>query len=526
MSLLDELMNKLQELPKEKLDEIKTKVQEQTEKFKWVPLPGPQTEAYFSKADLTLYGGKPGGGKSDLGLGLAFNCHERTLIMRRHYTDLSALTERAVQINGTRNGFSNSSPPKLITEDGKRIDFGAAQHLEDVKKWQGRPHDLIVFDEGVQFMEEQIRFLMAWNRTTTKGQRCRVVIATNPPIFDEGQWIIGMFAPWLDPTHPNPAKPGELRYYIVKPDGEEVEVETCDAYLMGDEYIHPKSRTYIPADLKDNPYLNTAEYRSQLDSLTGPMRAALRDGNFMGARQDDEKQVIPYLWVKEAVARWNPTPPQGVMMTAIGVDVAAGGVDKTVLAMRYDYWFAPLISVPGKDTPFPTDVAALVIKNRRHGAWAVVDMGGGYGGGVYEHLANNSVNVKGYRGSAGAPRRSRDKQYSFRNKRAYDWWSFREALNPDQPGGSPICLPNDAELIADLTSVRIKQIDANGITLESKDDIKDRLGRSPDKGDAVIMAWSEGGYNLVQIESRNYSSGMGGSTPKVIMGRTNQRIKR
>ncbi len=524
MTLLDELLSTLESLPKEDIEELKKITEHEQITEKWIPLPGPQTEAYFSKADLLLYGGKPGGGKSDLLLGLAFNCHERSLIMRRHYTDLSALTDRAVAINGTNKGFSNSSPPKLITTNNKRIDFGACQHLEDVKKHQGRPHDFIGFDEGVQFLEEQVKFLTTWNRTTTKGQRCRVVIATNPPIFDEGQWLIKMFAPWLDPTHHNPAKPGELRYYVVTPDGEELEVPSGDAQLINGEYILPKSRTFIPADLKDNPYLNTPEYQAQLDSLTGPMRSALRDGNFMGVREDDEKQVIPYQWVKEAVERWTNEPPQGVPMTAIGVDVAAGGVDKTVLACRYDCWFAPLISVPGKQTPFPSDVAALVIKHRRHGAWAVVDMGGGYGGGVYEHLANNSVNVKGYRGNEGTPKRSSDKQYKFKNKRAYDWWSFREALNPDQPGGSPICLPNDPELIADLTSVRIKSDSnniAHGIVLESKEDLKERLGRSPDKGDAVVMAWSEGGFNLVPIQSRNYSKGKGNY--QVILGRTHQK---
>ena len=54
----------------------------------WVPNEGPQTEAYFSEADCLLYGGEPGGGKSQLILGLAFNCHRRSLIMRRQYGDL------------------------------------------------------------------------------------------------------------------------------------------------------------------------------------------------------------------------------------------------------------------------------------------------------------------------------------------------------------------------------------------------------------------------------------------------------
>jgi hypothetical protein len=64
--------------------------------MKWIPNPGPQTDAYFCPADVLLYGGQGGGGKSDLGLGLAFTAHKRSLIMRRKYANL-ALTERAIR---------------------------------------------------------------------------------------------------------------------------------------------------------------------------------------------------------------------------------------------------------------------------------------------------------------------------------------------------------------------------------------------------------------------------------------------
>jgi hypothetical protein len=86
--------------------------------MKWVPNPGPQTDAYFCPADVLLYGGQGGGGKSDLGLGLAFTAHHRSLIMRRKYANLSALTERAIKINGSRDGFNGSPPPLLRTDDG------------------------------------------------------------------------------------------------------------------------------------------------------------------------------------------------------------------------------------------------------------------------------------------------------------------------------------------------------------------------------------------------------------------------
>jgi hypothetical protein len=108
----------------------------------------------------------------------------------------------------------------------------------------------------------------------------------------------------------------------------------------------------------------------------------VRDGNFMAARADDQRQVIPSNWVRQAQLRWTPRPPQDVPMTAIGVDVAQGGSDSTVLAPRYDTWYAPLIVVPRKETPTPSSAAALVVQRRRHGAAVIVDVGAGYGFGA------------------------------------------------------------------------------------------------------------------------------------------------
>jgi len=81
---------------------------------------------------------------------------------------------------------------------------------------------------------------------------------------------------------------------------------------------------------------------------------------------------------------------------------------------------------------------------------------------------------------------------AFHNKRAAAWWRLREALDPDQEGGSDIALPPDDELKADLASAHW-ELTARGIKLEPKDDIRECIGRSPGKGDAVVMAWAEGG---------------------------------
>src|SRR5262249_51226322 len=79
----------------------------------------------------------------------------------------------------------------------------------------------------------------------------------------------------------------------------------------------------------------------------------------------------------------------------------------------------------------------------------------------------------------------RSGKLGFANKRAELWWKMREALEPD--GSRQICLPPDPRLLADLTAPRWK-LTPRGIQVELKEDTRKRLGRSPDRGDAVVLA--------------------------------------
>jgi len=141
--------------------------------------------------------------------------------------------------------------------------------------------------------------------------------------------------------------------------------------------------------------------------------------------------------------------------------------------------------------------AGHIVSMRRDKAVIILDLGGGYGGAAYEHLKGNfeddTINPKviGYKGSESSNRRSHDKQLAFKNKRSEAIWRMREALDPDQPGGSPICLPDDPELVADLTAPTY-EIRGSEIVVEAKDKVCERLGRSTDKGDTVCMCWTAG----------------------------------
>jgi hypothetical protein len=413
-------------------------------------------------------------------------------------------------MNGTRDGFNGSSPPSLRHSKGK-IDFGAAARIGDEQHWMGRPHDFLGIDEATQWNVKQIRFLRGWLRTTTPGQRTRTVLGTNPPLTAEGLWVHEMFAPWLNPQHPNPAKPGELRWFVVDQYDKDVEVEGPGTFTIEGKSYESESRTYIPGKLTDNPYLDHKDYQRRLDALPAEVREILL-GGFRTSFRDQEFQVCPTVWVRAAMDRWRPAPEDGVPMCAMGVDASGGGNDPMIIAPRHDGWYALLIRIEGKDIPADRPgkhCAGIVVSHRRDGATIVVDMGGGYGGPMFEQLVENFERreIVAYKGAEAASGRTKDRQLGFVNRRSQEIWRFREALDPSQPGGSPISLPDSPALMADLTAPTF-EMTPRGIKVESKEDVCARLGRSSDEGDAVVMAWCSGAKRATH--HREWSAEHGG----------------
>ena len=518
MNELDAVLARLTALPEEQRQALAKDALKHTGNLRWMPSPGPQTQAYFSKADVLLFGGSPGGGKTALLLGLAFNEHKRSLILRRQYTDISAITDEAIKIHGSRKGFNGSPPPSLRVAKDQLIEFGAAMRIGDEFHWQGNPHDGLFFDEGTQFSEVQVRFLMGWLRSTNPKQRKRVVIATNPPLTSEGVWVLEMFAPWLNPTHPNPAREGELRWFVTDEHGKDTEVDSPEPTLVGEKLVHPLSRTYIHSTVDDNPFLAGTDYQKVLDAMVEPYRSLLL-GGFQAAFRDAPTQCIPTDWIRQAQKRWAPNPPIGVPQCAIAADVAQGGDDETILAIRHDGWYAPMVAVPGRLTPLGSDVAGMILTHRRGNPLIIVDMGGGYGGAAYEHLTCNGIDVIAYKGAEGVTTRTKDRQLKFTNKRSEAIWRFREALDPGQEGGSRVALPDDPKLVADLTAPTF-EVTPQGIKVEPKEKVCERLGRSTDRGDAVIMAWTAGPkFETAGGEWIDRRNALKGRAPKVLMGR-------
>ena len=408
--MLSELLEKLNSMPQADKQAIELMAIDAAKDMQWVPNPGPQTEAYFSMADELFYGGSAGGGKSSLINGLAINEHSRTLILRQFREDAKKLAEAELLgmiLKGCKDGWNGSD---LIYRGNDRlIQYGGCDHEDDKQRFKGDPHDLICWDEITDFSETQYNFVNIWNRSAISGQRCRIVATGNPPTTAAGLWVVRRWAAWLDPEHPNPAKSGELRWYVVGPNDEDIEVDGCGPHTFewSDKGIMARSRTFIPAKLQDNPDLmDDGHYETMLDSLPKELREAYRDGKFKVVLNDVPKQLIPAAWVKAAQERWKDSPPEGVPMCAIGVDVAQGGRDCSVLAARYDGWYAPLVKIPGRDTPLGTDLLGPIMAARKNNAKIILDVGGGYGSDTYKSLVDNNIPVTAHKGAAGSHKKS------------------------------------------------------------------------------------------------------------------------
>lgn len=492
----------------------------------WTPLPGPQTVAYESLADELFYGGAAGGGKSSLIAGLAMTRHRRSMIVRRESTQLRGLTDDIARLLGTRDGYNSQTgqwriPPHLALFPNQLIEFQGVPNPGDEERHQGIPHDLLAFDEVTQLREYVIDYLSTWNRTSEPDQRCRIVLTSNPPTPSTqygsrgqssggGAWIVRRYAPWLDPQYRDPfgrgkAAPGELRWYATV-DGVEREYEGPEPFEHVDaktgraEVVTPKSRTFIPALATDNPYTGET-YVATLQKLAEPLRSAMLYGDFSVSLSDQPLQLIPSEWLRAATSRHMglaehlaPPADPSRSMTAIGADIARGGADTTILVKRWGNYFEKPVALPKGVTSDGPSAAGEILKHRRDGAVLMIDANG-VGASVYDHLRVNAPDdeaIKAHVGSVASDARDRSGKLGFVNKRSEVYWKLREALDP--ASNVRLFIPNDPDLVQELLTLTWEE-QAGKIKVMTKKDHTKVLGRSPDRADALSIAWSVKDYN-------------------------------
>ena len=467
----------------------------------WSPLPGPQTAAYVSEADILWVGGGAGSGKSSFLVGCSLTKFKNSRIMRKQSTQLTGIIDEFERTIGSRDGYNGSTNiwrvPKHIAKNCK-IEFGSCPNPGDELKFQGRPVDGLLYDEITHFNEEEFRFMNGWNRSADTKQKCQIICTGNPPTTPEGGWVLKFWGPWFDKSHPNPAKYGELRYFAMI-DGKEVERPHGRAFEWKGRMITPKSRTFIFSTVEDNIFYMATGYDQNLDALPEPLRSQMRFGLFNVGVRDSDWQIFPSDWIDNAQARWTPDGHKGKPMDSVGVDVASGGSDETAISKRHGNWFSKTLRYPGKATPDGNTTAGLVISNMKDGAVIHIDIIG-VGGSAYDHLNNNLIHVVGVDARKKANGKDRTGLLKFKNKRAEICWRFRELLDP--ANGEEIALPPDQNLKTELCAFRWKVtsvgVDGSVIQVCSKSNeldsdgnnisIRKILGRSPNEAEAVIYA--------------------------------------
>lgn len=219
---------------------------------------------------------------------------------------------------------------------------------------------------------------------------------------------------------------------------------------------------------------------------------------------NDEFGVIPLGWIRLANQRWLDYQeftetekqlhgPKGRII--LGVDVGHLGEDKTVILTRQGHVVSSIEHWAKKDTV----AVAQFVRDRLGGhSIAVVDSIG-VGAGVVDQLRNSRHKVYPFISSATTRRRDATGTQGFANLRAAAWWNLRELLDPAMDGR--LCIPPDDDLAADLSTPRYEMVTGGRIKIESKDDIRKRLGRSTDQGDAMAMAF------FVEAYEREYPDG-------------------
>jgi len=200
-------------------------------------------------------------------------------------------------------------------------------------------------------------------------------------------------------------------------------------------------------------------------------------------------QLIPLGWIEAAQERWqawqsNGKDTEGALR--LGVDVAGMGADETVFCRR----FGDVV----QSFDAYSKSGHMETAGRINNALAEYEEAKGFidtigeGAGVYSRCEELGLEVCSVKFSeSAAEHEDLTGEREFANMRAYCWWAIRDALDPKLDG--KLALPPDDELTQDLTSVRWSVNSAGKIVLEKKEAVKARLGRSPDRGDALANTY-------------------------------------
>lgn len=205
--------------------------------------------------------------------------------------------------------------------------------------------------------------------------------------------------------------------------------------------------------------------------------------------------LIPAQWLELAHERWvqvNGREPLRQEMRILGVDVAGMGRDCTCFVERKGAWVSQFNAHNSGGSADHMGIAGKIAAYRRRQIEAYVSIDTiGEGAGVYsrcieldkEQFIISCKYSEAAKANNGKPLTDVTGQYQFVNMRAYLFWCVRDWLNPKNDTGA--MLPPDTQFDEEAAEIKWSFRSDGRILIEPKEDIKERLGRSPDKFDAL-----------------------------------------
>jgi predicted phage terminase large subunit-like protein len=328
------------------------------------PQNGPQMRFLSSQADVCVFGGAAGGGKS-FALLLEAGRHFRVpgfagVVFRRTSPEIKnpgALWDQSAKLYSLYEGTPNLTEMSWAFASGAKVKFAHLQHATTVHDWHGSELAFIGFDELTQFEESQFWYMFSRNRSTC-GVRPYIRATCNP---DADSWVARLLSWWIDQKTglPIPERSGVLRWFVRIED----EIEWADSpEELRTKYpeIPPKSFSFIPAKLSDNPKLMQAnpEYLANLMTLPLVERERLLGGNWL--IRATAGKVFHRDWFEIVAA-----PPGGKHVRKVRAWDKAGTKPKPGSKAKIDWTAGVLISRNGE--------GIFCVENVVRGQWGALD---------------------------------------------------------------------------------------------------------------------------------------------------------
>ena len=255
------------------------------------PQKGPQEAFLRTNADIAIYGGAAGGGKTfALLLEPLYHINNKDFgatIFRRTSPQISnegGLWDTSSEVYPFIGAKPVTNPYRWRFPSGAKIEFHHLQHEKNIYDWQGAQVPLMGWDELTHFSEKQFFYMLSRNRSMC-GVKPYIRATTNP---DPNSWVKQFISWWLDDEqkYADQSKSGKIRWMIRL--GDEIKwfdtrVEAYDfAKEMSVPDIKPKSVTFIPSSIHDNKILLKVnpDYLANLMALTHVERQRLEKGDW------------------------------------------------------------------------------------------------------------------------------------------------------------------------------------------------------------------------------------------------------